>query len=147
MSDRPVWHELNGACHCGAIEVRYRTRFPVGTLHVGRCGCSFCRIHGARTSADRGGHLEIIERPPGARRYRFGLRTADFLICPGCGSYVAAVIRIDGADYATLNVNILSDRDRFDPAPPIVHYDDETEAERRARRRDRWTPTTVRSVG
>ena len=130
MTDDPAPYELTGACHCGAIGVRYRTRFPVGTLRVGRCGCSFCRIHGARTSSDAGGHLEIDERPPGAARYRFGLKTADFLVCRGCGAYVAATIRIDGRDYATLNVNVLACRDDFDPAPAVVHYDDETEPAR-----------------
>lgn len=143
MNDRPAAHELTGGCHCGAIGVRYLTRFPVGILHVGRCGCSFCRRHGARTSADAGGSLEITQRPPGAERYRFGLRTADFLICRGCGVYVAAVIRIDGADFATLNVNVLDDRDAFDPAPPVVSYDVETLADRVARRRQRWTPTSI----
>ena len=137
-------HELRGSCHCGAIAVLYRTRFPVGSLRVGRCGCGFCRRHGARTSSDPGGGVEIVERPPGAARYRFGLRTADFLICRGCGVYVAAVIELDGALYSTLNVNLLDARDAFEPAPPVFHYDHETEAERRARRRARWTPTTVR---
>ena len=143
MSDRPAAYELTGGCHCQAIGVRYRTRFPIGVLHVGRCGCSFCRRHGARTSADAGGSLAITERAPGAERYRFGLKTADFLICRGCGVYVAAIIRIYGADFATLNVNVLDDRDAFDPAPPIFHYDNETDAERIARRRQRWTPTTL----
>lgn len=87
--------------------------------------------------------MEIIERAPGAERYRFGLKTADFLICRGCGVYIAAVIRIDGADFATLNVNVLDERDAFDPAPQIFHYDDESDAERIARRRQRWTPTTL----
>jgi hypothetical protein len=136
-------HALAGACHCGAVRVLYRTRFPLGELRVGRCSCGFCRSHGARTSSDRGGMLEIVERPPGALRYRFGLGTADFLVCRGCGVYVAAVIDVEGALYATLNVNVLDCREAFDPAPPIYHYDGETVAERRARRRARWTPTRL----
>lgn len=136
-------HTMSGACHCGAIAVTYRTRFAVNVLRVGRCGCSFCRIHGARTSSDAQGHLSITERAPGAARYRFGLKTADFLVCRGCGAYVAAIIAVDGRDYATLNVNLLTDRDAFDPAPPVFHYDDETEAERMARRRRQWTPTEL----
>ncbi len=137
-------HVFTGACHCGAISVRYRTRFPIGTLRVGRCGCSFCRRHGARTSSDAGGHLEITEKPPGAQRYRFGLEITDFLTCRGCGSYVAAVIA-NGAGYlATLNVNLLDDRDRFDPAPPLVHYDGESPAGRLERRCKQWTPTVIK---
>ncbi len=143
MNDGPALVELTGACHCGAIEVVYRTRLPVGKLHVGRCGCSFCRIHGARTSSDSGGSLEISERSPGATRYRFGLRTADFLLCRGCGAYIAAAIDVDDGAFATLNVNLLAERAAFDPAPPVVDYDGETEADRLARRRRQWTPTSI----
>ena len=135
---------FEGACHCGTIRVSFRTRHTAETLPVRRCGCSFCRIHGARTAADAQGELEITEAAPGAIRYRFGLKTADFLICRGCGTYVAAIVEDAGALYATLNVNLLEERDRLDPTPPLVHYDGETEAERRARRRMRWTPTKIR---
>ena len=138
--------DLSGTCHCGAIGVRFRTPRPVEELRVVRCGCGFCRRHGARTSSDPEGRLEIAERAPGAGRYRFGLGTADFLICRGCGVYMAAVIEADGALFATLNVNLLDERDRFDPAPPLVHYDGETAEERRARRRARWTPASVRGA-
>ncbi len=146
MSETAARFELTGSCHCGAIGVRYQTRFPVDRLNVGRCGCSFCRTHGARTSADRGGLLQITERPPGAARYRFALKTADFLVCRGCGTYVAAIIENDAKLFATLNVNTLDCRDDFDPAPPVVHYDEETVAERLARRFDRWTPTSILTV-
>jgi hypothetical protein len=138
--------ELQGACHCGAIRVLYRTRFPVDELRIGRCGCGFCRRHGARTSSDPGGQVEVVEGPPGAARYRFGLRTADFLICRGCGVYVAAVLEADGGLLSTLNVNLLDARDVFDPAPPLYHYDRETAEERRARRKARWTPTVLRGA-
>lgn len=141
MSREAPDHLYSGACHCGAIAVHLHARFSVETLRVGRCGCSFCRRHGARTSSDPGGRLHIIEGDPPAQRYRFGLGITDFLICRGCGTYIAAVIP-DGDRYlATLNVNVLDDRDRFDPAPPLFHYDGETADERRARRAKRWTPT------
>lgn len=143
MSEGAARYALTGSCHCGAVSVRYRTRFPIGTLRVGRCGCSFCRTHGARTSSDPGGHLEITERAPGARRYRFGLGITDFLVCKGCGAYVAAVIEDAGGHLATLNVNLLDDRDRFDPAPPLFDYSGETAERRTVRRRRRWTPATL----
>lgn len=146
MTEQAPEHCFTGACHCGAITVKYQTRFPIGTLRVGRCGCSFCRRHGARTSSDAGGTLQIFENSPGAKRYRFGLGITDFLICRGCGTYVAAVIAEGEGHLATLNVNILDDRDRFDPAPSVVHYDGETAESRRTRRRKQWTPTMLMSV-
>lgn len=146
MSQTAPEHVFSGACHCGAIRVEYRTRFPIGILRVGRCGCSFCRSHGARTSSDSGGQLEISEGGPGAMRYRFGLNITDFLVCRGCGAYIAAMIEENGGHLATLNVNVLQDRDRFDPAPPLVSYEGETADARRARRRTQWTPTTIRTT-
>ncbi|MEM7059027.1 MAG: aldehyde-activating protein [Pseudomonadota bacterium] len=143
MTEKPPEHLFTGACHCEAIRVRYQTRFPIETLRVGRCGCSFCRGHGARTSSDAGGKLEIFEKYPGAQRYRFAYGITKFLVCRGCGSYVAAVMETEDGYLATLNVNVLDARDQFDPAPPLVDYDSETAAERRARRRRQWTPTEI----
>ncbi len=80
-------------------------------------------------------------------RYRFALRTADFLVCRTCGVYVAAVCTIDDATFGTLNVNVLEARAAFTQAPARVDYDAETVAERIARRRRAWTPTVVRGLG
>ncbi|MEM7189421.1 MAG: hypothetical protein AAF439_07405, partial [Pseudomonadota bacterium] len=78
-----------------------------------------------------------------AKRYRFGLGITDFLVCNGCGAYVAAVIPDGDGFLATLNVNILDDRDQFDPAPSLFDYSDEAADERISRRRKQWTPTTL----
>lgn len=133
----------SGSCHCGAVTVDFRPAHPVTDLPLRRCGYSFCRRHGARTVADPEGDLIIRAAPGALNRYRFGLKTADFLLCLRCGVYVAAVIQRDGAAFATLNVNTLSVRDSLDPAPPLVNYDDETPAARIARRLANWTPATV----
>jgi hypothetical protein len=46
--------------------------------------------------------------------------------------------------WSVVSVNALDDAERFSrPAVPMV-YDAEDEAARRARRRAKWTPTTVR---
>ena len=135
--------EHMGACHCGAVEVRYRTEHTPATLPMRRCGCSFCRTHGARASTDPNGSLEITEAKPGLNRYRFGHAITDFLICGGCGAYVGAVMEIDGALYGTLNVNTLDIRDQLDPAPPLADYEAETAQARRDRRRQKWTPARL----
>jgi hypothetical protein len=132
-----------GSCHCGAVTVAFRAIRPLAELPLRRCGCSFCRRHGARTVADPGGTLMIRARPGALSRYRFGLRTADFLICARCGVYVAAVIAHEGRLFATLNANTLTVRDSLDQAPPVVNYDGETAEARLARRLANWTPATV----
>ena len=76
------------------------------------------------------------------RRYRFGARTADFLVCRDCGAYVASVME----DFGVLNVvgadiAVLASR-----AARPVDYEGESADQRRARRRQRWTPTILEAA-
>jgi hypothetical protein len=136
-----------GRCHCGAVAVRFYTRKSPSALPLRACQCSFCRKHGARTTADPEGRAEIVLAHPGAAaRYRFALGTADYLVCARCGIYVAAVMTEGEKSYAVLNVNAFDDARMFDrPATPMV-YNREDEAARRARRRKLWTPVTFVSA-
>ena len=93
--------------------------------------------------ADPDGRARIAVRDPAKlNRYRFGLRTADFLVCRECGVYVGAVFTDggDGTAYAVVNVNAFDAPGAFPQAPAVVDYAGEGEAERRARRRAKWTP-------
>jgi len=65
------------------------------------------------------------------------------LLCATCGVYVAALIRHEGRDYATLNANMLDARDSLVPAPPLSSYGGETAEARIARRVAKWTPARV----
>ena len=133
-----------GRCHCGNIEVAFETAREAGALPVRACDCSFCRLHGMRATSDPEGRVTIIiHDPERANRYRFGLKTADFLICGNCGVYVAAVMSEGGATWATLNVNALDDAAAFSQAAAVVSYEGESAAARRARRRENWTPATL----
>ncbi|HEU4385157.1 MAG TPA: hypothetical protein VFR85_16855 [Anaeromyxobacteraceae bacterium] len=133
-----------GRCHCGNLEVAFETAQAPGAIQLRACGCTFCRRHGAVAVTDPGGQLEVrLRRPAEVSRYRFGLRTADFLLCQACGVYVAAVCDIDGALYATLNANVLEARQAFTQEPVPVSYDREDAGQRLARRRRAWTPARV----
>ena len=136
--------EYHGGCHCGAADVVLETAAPPDALVLRACQCSFCRRHGARTVTDPKGRLRISWRlPDAAVHYRFGLRTADFLLCGRCGVYLAAVIADGDRRFATLNVNVLDDRASFTGAAEPVAYDGETADARMERRRRNWTPTTI----
>lgn len=126
-----------GGCHCGAIRVTFESRFDPARLPVRACQCAFCRAHGARTAADPEGRVRFEGR---FLRYRFGLRTADFLLCPECGVYLGALHADDAGAWATLNVNCLDDRALFPAAPAPVSYEGESAEGRSARRKARWTP-------
>lgn len=137
---------VSGSCHCGALRVHFRPSRRLDNLAVRACGCSFCTKHGARTTTDPEGHLEIeIGDPARLVRYRFAMNTADFLVCGGCGVYLAAVMTEGERAWATLNTIILDepDDDRFTAAIP-VHYDAEDRDARIARRKAKWTPTSIR---
>ena len=133
---------LEGGCHCGAITAVFETALAPDQIDVRADQCSFCRRHGAKTVSDPAGRLTIRFVEDSVRRYRFGGRTADFLVCRDCGTYVAAVME----DYGVLNVvgadiAVLASRE----ARP-VDYESESADERRARRRQRWTPTILEAA-
>ncbi len=132
---------LHGGCHCGNLSMIFETRHAPADLWLRSCACSFCRAHGARNVSDPEGSVRLSVRDPeDLVRYRFGLKTADFLVCRRCGVYIGALMTEGGAAWFTTNVNALRDRDAFTQALSTVNFDRETEAERRARRRSRWTP-------
>lgn len=131
-----------GACHCGDVAVEYETAVPPAETDVRACQCSFCRMHGAQAVSDPDGGIRFIEKTRGAlRRYTFGLKTADYVLCGNCGAYMGAVMR-DGSEsgYGIVNIRVLADRAAFTRAPRPAVYDGESVAERVARRRARWTP-------
>ena len=135
--------DFAGSCHCGAVQVVLRTDRAPERLRIGRCACSFCRRHGARTMGDPKGSVTFRAAPGNLRRYRFGLGITDYLLCGSCGAYVGAVMADDGRLIGIVNVNALDIRDGFDPAPPLHDYDGEDELQRRARRRKFWMQATV----
>jgi hypothetical protein len=133
-----------GGCHCGALRVRFAPTCAPEDLELRRCGCSFCRKHGATTAVDPHGLLELtILDVDEAVRYRFGTRTADYLLCGRCGVYVAAVLSAEAGAVATLNVAVLDDRDAFTQSPRPVSYEGESPHQRRLRRAETWTVTTI----
>jgi hypothetical protein len=132
---------LHGGCHCGRVEVSFETALVPAMMEIRACQCSFCRRHGAKTVTDPNGNLTIAAPASGLSRYRFGLRTADYILCANCGVYIAAVINDGPEKRATLNaaglmIEGLCDR----PAKP-VDLDHEDAAGRRERRHRNWTPT------
>ncbi|RUT81381.1 MULTISPECIES: aldehyde-activating protein [unclassified Mesorhizobium] len=139
-----------GGCHCGNIRLEFSTELEPPQTEVRACQCSFCVRHGSRAVADPNGRLVIsVKDETQLRRYQFGLRTADYLICRRCGVYVAAIARDDDAiardddARAIVIINALDDRERFNQEPVRVDFDAESRAQRQARRRTHWTPVEM----
>jgi hypothetical protein len=135
-----------GSCHCGAVGFLYDTRLAPQEWSLRACQCSFCRAHGARSTSDPLGAVAFhVRRADALRRYRFGHRLTDFLLCGHCGVYVGAVTDISGHLFAIINTNALHPFPAGLKSGPavteeIVNYEGESAAMRSERRRKRWTP-------
>ena len=130
---------LSGSCHCGTVRVSVQITGDPASLPLRACQCSFCRMHGAKTFADPGSSVRL-DSGRSLTRYRFGKRTADFLLCPHCGAYVAAVIEHEGGHLATINAIALQIQPIASQEATAVSYDDEAVQARRKRREQRWMP-------
>src|SRR5947209_576321 len=76
---------FDGGCHCGNATIRFETAKAPTDFQPRACQCSFCRMHGTRTASDPAGRLHLSVRNPGLlSRYRFSLKTADYLVCRTC---------------------------------------------------------------
>lgn len=140
-------HSYQGGCHCGNLAFTFETSAPLEALGLRADQCSFCRAHGARNTSDPNGTMTISVRNAAALlRYRFGLETADFLICRRCGVYIGALMEDGDRRWFTVNANTFRrpPRDDFPVVP--VDYDDEDVSARIARRKERWTPVVAFEV-
>jgi len=135
---------LEGGCHCGNLRYRFETALAPDQLPRRACQCSFCRLHGALSTSDPAGRVSFrVADPARVTRYRFGLKTADFLICATCGIYVGAVMAGGGRQWAILNANTLDDAARLTQPETRMDYSAENESQRIARRKARWTPVRL----
>ena len=65
-------------------------------------------------SADREGVVEVTAADWSlVERYRFGSRTADYLLCRRCGVYIGAFCETSAGLRAVVNVNCLADLNIF----------------------------------
>jgi len=131
----------SGQCHCGKLKASFETQKALQALGVRACQCDFCRRVGAVNVCDPSGAVTIDGAPADVARYRFALKTADFLICKLCGVYIAAAMGDGARIVSTINIAGLRMKDflAFDETP--MEYGGEATQDRVARRFAKWTPT------
>lgn len=130
-----------GGCHCGAIQWVFRTRVSPSAWDVRACQCAFCRMRATRCTSDPDGSVEIsVSDEDALVRYRFGLGTADFILCARCGVYIGAFVESAGQRYATINLNTLKTPLEDVADAVAIDYDAENATQRIERRASRWTP-------
>ena len=133
----------DGSCHCGAIGFRFQCENAAATWPMRACQCRFCRAHDVISTSDPEGDLEVFAKDRRhLHRYRFALRTADFLVCKQCGVYIGAVIESGDRLFGIINVRALQALPEPLAAVAPVSYDAEDPKGRIARREERWTPVS-----
>jgi hypothetical protein len=128
-----------GSCHCGAISAEYETDEPVS---LRQDGCGFCSSRGVKSASDPNGRLTLVSQL-GLIRYRFGHKTADFLVCPTCGTYVATQMEGPRGPVGVVNVVGLAISELEDESATLASLEGESVDERIQRRLSRWTPMTL----
>ena len=129
-----------GSCHCGAVRANYETDAPV-TLR--QDGCGFCSSRGVKSASDPNGRLTLVSQLR-LVRYRFGHKTADFLVCPTCGTYVAAHMEGPRGPVGVLNVVGLAISELTDEPATFSSLEGESVGDRIQRRLSRWTPMNLK---
>ena len=134
----------NGSCHCGAIGYEYSTAIAPSEWSIRACQCAFCRAHDALSTSDPLGEIGFVARDMSClQRYRFALRTADFLLCTQCGVYIGAVIETESGRFGIVNTHSLAPVPGNIAAVAPISYDGEESGGRIARREERWTPVSA----
>ncbi len=132
-----------GACHCDALTLDFRSEKSAAELGARTYQCSFCQQHGASWTSDPQGNVDIILTGP-VSRYRFGTKTADFLICTNCGVVPAVVSEIEGQLLGVVRVNCLEQSAVFLEQTAPMDLDGEILDSRLDRRAKGWTPATIK---
>ena len=134
---------FGGSCHCGAIGFEFSTDIPPARWPVRACQCRFCRAHDALSASTPDADIRFTATNSDMlQKYRFGLRTADFLLCRECGVYIGAVIETDGGAFGIVNVHALVEAPADLAATAPISYDAENTGGRVSRREERWTPVS-----
>jgi hypothetical protein len=128
-----------GACHCGVVSAEYETDQPV---RLRQDGCGFCSSRGVKSASDPEGRLDLTASKR-LTRYRFGHKTADFLICPDCGTYVATHMDSPRGPIGVINVVGLQINELKHLPATLTSLEGESTEERLTRRISRWTPMTL----
>ena len=135
--------DYEGKCHCGAIGFRYATNVAPDEWSIRACQCRFCLTHDALSTSDPAGSIAFVcKNLKQLQRYRFGLKTADFLLCTNCGIYIGAIIETDTGRFGIVNTHALAPLPGNIAAVAPISYDGEDTAGRISRREERWTPVT-----
>ncbi len=132
---------IDGKCHCGNISYEFLWPEPGSRIPVRACSCSFCIKHGAVYTSHPDSQLmaQILD-PVLVNKYSFDTKTADFYVCSNCGAVPCATSKIEGNEYAVVNVNTFEGVDSTEFDSTVTDFAGERVGGRLDRRKRRWIP-------
>lgn len=133
---------IEGACHCGRIRYRFRSRQAPGEFHLRECDCGYCVRFRGNYASDPDGELDIAVSGP-VIPYRHGTKTAEFYVCATCGIMPVAVSRIEGRDYAVVNARCAEAFAPYLASARPMTFGSESMEQRLARRICSWISTVT----
>lgn len=139
--------DLYGSCHCENLEYVFSTEKNINSFSPRKCSCSFCKKHSAEYISDPEARLEVTVRDDiKPIRYVFNLKTAEFLSCPTCGTFVLANIKNKHQSFSAINTKTLNPdfQKQLNKIEP-TNFDKEDREQRKVRRLKSWTPTTFKT--
>ena len=140
--------ELEGSCHCGNI--RFVLQWPAlqASVPVRKCGCDFCTRHGGAWTSHPESQLNVEASDPSTvSAYRFGTRTADFIVCTACGVVPLVLSLIEDTVYAVVNVNTFENVDSLTLSISSTDFDGEDRESRLDRRQRNWIRRVTTNLG
>jgi len=137
---------LSGECHCGNIIFDLHTDREASELVPRECSCGLCLKHRASWISDPQGEVHVhYKNRDHVSSYRFGHKTADFIICARCGVLMIAYCEIEGRGRAVLNTRSMPEN-LFTAPPVTTNFDGEDISARLARRAKNWTGKVIFDV-
>ena len=129
------------SCKCNNINYIFTTLVSLDLWPVRKCNCSFCskRVNHIHCSDPKGSVTFLFLNPQNVTLYRHGTKTADFVICKTCNSYMAAVMPTNKGRFSVINLEHLIDKINFTKINNLSWVDEGLES-RLARRHITWTP-------
>ena len=129
------------SCKCNNINYFFTTSVSPDLWSVRKCNCSFCskRIHHIHCSDPKGSVTFLFSDSQNVNLYRHGTKTADFVICKTCNSYMAAVMLTSKGRVSVINLEHLINKIKFTEINNLSWVDEDLES-RLFRRDMTWTP-------
>lgn len=130
---------IRGSCHCGNVAFTLDWLPDPAEIPARACDCSFCARHGGTWTSCPSGSLEVrVNDAASVSQYAFGTKTAQFHVCAICGVVPFVTSRIDGRNYAVVNVNTFEGAAAALLRRTSVHLTDEDAGARLERRKRNW---------